>query len=154
MAVVYLALGSNLGDRKANLNEATRRLCETPGVTCLRVSSHVRTEPWGVTDQPEFLNGAVAVETSLPPEVLLRVVKAIERDMGRQPGPRWGPRLIDIDLLWYDGLSLETADLTLPHPEMMNRPFVREPLREIAPDLFAALSGNASVPPKDPRDEE
>jgi 2-amino-4-hydroxy-6-hydroxymethyldihydropteridine diphosphokinase len=145
MPVVYLGLGSNLGDREANLKEAVRRLSATPGIRLLRVSTFIRTAPWGVTDQPEFLNGVAAVETTLSPEEILRVSKAIERQMGRLPGPRWGPRLIDIDLLLYDRLSLQTADLTLPHPELMNRPFVREPLKEIAPELFAELSRDASV---------
>jgi 2-amino-4-hydroxy-6-hydroxymethyldihydropteridine diphosphokinase len=145
MAVAYLGLGSNLGKREANLDEAVRRLSETPGVTFLRVSKYIRSAPWGVTDQPEFLNGAAAIETTLSPHELLRVVKAIEREMGRIPGPRYGPRLIDIDLLLYDRLSLHTPDLTLPHPEMMKRPFVREPLQEIAPDLFAELCNDASI---------
>jgi 2-amino-4-hydroxy-6-hydroxymethyldihydropteridine diphosphokinase len=145
MAVAYLGLGSNLGNREANLDEAVRRLAATPGVTVLRVSKYIRTAPWGVTDQPEFLNGAAAVETTLAPAELLRAVKEIERRMGRSPGPRWGPRLIDIDLLLYDRLSLHTPDLTLPHPGLMVRPFVREPLQEIAPDLFAELCRDASV---------
>lgn len=145
MAVAYLGLGSNLGDREANLNEAVRRLSEMPGVRLLRVSKYIRSAPWGVTDQPEFLNGAAAVETTLAPEALLRAVKTIEREMGRVPAPRYGPRLIDIDLLLYDRLTLRTPDLTLPHPEILNRPFVREPLQEIAPDLFAELFRNACV---------
>lgn len=149
MAIVYLGLGSNLGDREANLDEAERRLSETPGVTLLRVSNRIRTAPWGVTDQPEFLNGVAAIETDLAPLDLLRVVKAIEREMGRQPAPRWGPRLIDIDLLLYDRLTVHTPDLTLPHPELLKRAFVREPLREIAPDLFAQLSRDASIGGKD-----
>lgn len=145
MAVAYLGLGSNLGDREANLNEAVRRLSETPGIRLLRVSTYIRSAPWGVTDQPEFVNGAAAVETTLAPEALLGAVKAIERQMGRVPGPRYGPRLIDIDVLLYDQLTLRTPDLTLPHPEILNRPFVREPLKEIAPDLFAELCRNASA---------
>lgn len=149
MATVYLGLGSNLGDRKANLNEAVRRLSETPGVRVLRVSKYIRSAPWGVTDQPEFLNGAVAIETSLPPKRLLAVVKGIERAMGRRPGPRWGPRLIDIDLLAYDRLRLRTPELTLPHPGVRVRSFVREPLREIAPELLEQLDGD-SVPGAEP----
>lgn len=150
MAIVYLGLGSNLGDREANLNQAVRRLSETPGVMLLRISNFIRTAPWGVTDQPEFLNGAAAIETTLAPLELFRLVKAIEREMGRQPAPRWGPRLIDIDLLLYDRLTLHTPDLILPHPELMNRDFVREPLREIAPELFAMLGQDASLGGEDP----
>jgi 2-amino-4-hydroxy-6-hydroxymethyldihydropteridine diphosphokinase len=145
MAVAYLGLGSNLGNREANLNEAVRRLAATPGVTVLRVSKYIRTAPWGVTDQPEFLNGAAAVETTLGPQALLRRVKEIERQMGRIAGPRWGPRLIDIDLLLYDRVMLRTPELTLPHPGLLVRPFVREPMQEIAPDLFAELCRDASV---------
>lgn len=149
MAVVYLGLGSNLGDREANLVEAVRRLSKTPGVTLKQVSTFIRSAPWGMTEQPEFLNGAVALETTLSPRALLRAVKAIERAMGRVSGPRYGPRLIDIDVLLYDRLSLSTPELMLPHPEILNRPFVREPLRELAPDLFAEMEADASIDRKE-----
>jgi 2-amino-4-hydroxy-6-hydroxymethyldihydropteridine diphosphokinase len=153
MARVYLALGSNLGDREANFHEALRRLRETPELTVVRVSRFIHSAPWGVTDQPEFLNAVLAAETTLAPERLLETVKAIERAMGRRPGPRWGPRLIDIDLLLYDRLQLRTPSLVLPHPEILNRDFVWGPLREIAPELFEELHRNASLPLRGERSE-
>jgi 2-amino-4-hydroxy-6-hydroxymethyldihydropteridine diphosphokinase len=139
MAIVYLGLGSNLGDREANLNEAVRRLSEMPAVSLLRVSKYIRSAPWGVADQPEFLNGVAAIETTHPPERLLAMTQEIERQMGRRPGPRWGPRVIDIDMLVYDGVQRRTPELVLPHPYLLERSFVREPLREIAPDVVEEL---------------
>jgi 2-amino-4-hydroxy-6-hydroxymethyldihydropteridine diphosphokinase len=145
MAKVYLGLGSNLGDREANLNEALRRLGETPGVQVRRVSRYGRSAPWGVTDQPEFLNAVAELETSLNPEELLTAVKAIEHAMGRRPGPRWGPRLIDLDLLLFDRVRLRTPSLTLPHPEILRREFVWGPLAEIAPEALEELRRDASL---------
>jgi 2-amino-4-hydroxy-6-hydroxymethyldihydropteridine diphosphokinase len=146
MATAYLGLGTNLGEREANLREAVRRLAETPGVTVRRVSRFILSAPWGVTDQPEFLNGVAEVETSLGPEELLRALKEIERVMGRQPGPRWGPRLIDLDLLLFDRVRLRTPTLTLPHPEILRREFVWGPLAEIAPEALEELRRDASLP--------
>jgi 2-amino-4-hydroxy-6-hydroxymethyldihydropteridine diphosphokinase len=146
MATAYLGLGSNLGEREANLMEAVRRLAETPSVTVRRVSRFILSAPWGVTDQPEFLNGVAEVETSLGPEELLRALKEIERVMGRQPGPRWGPRLIDLDLLLFDRVRLRTPTLTLPHPEILRREFVWGPLAEIAPEALEELRRDASLP--------
>jgi 2-amino-4-hydroxy-6-hydroxymethyldihydropteridine diphosphokinase len=143
MPVVFLGLGSNLGDRKANLSEALRRIAASPGVTLGRVSRFRESAPWGVTDQPDFLNAVVSIETTLAPKALLSEMKAIERAMGRQPSRRWGPRLIDIDLLIYEGVRMQTPALTLPHPEIMRREFVREPLREISPELFDATRPDA-----------
>jgi 2-amino-4-hydroxy-6-hydroxymethyldihydropteridine diphosphokinase len=146
MASVYLGLGSNLGDREANLNEALRRLAETPGVTVRRVSRFIVSAPWGVTDQPEFLNGVAEVETSMGPEALLAALKEIEGAMGRQPAPRWGPRLIDLDLLLYDRVRRRTPALTLPHPEILRREFVWGPLSEIAPEALEELRRDAALP--------
>jgi 2-amino-4-hydroxy-6-hydroxymethyldihydropteridine diphosphokinase len=146
MSTAYLGLGSNLGDREANLNEALRRLAGTPGVTLRRVSRFILSAPWGVTDQPEFLNGVAEVETSMGPEELLAALKEIERDMGRQPAPRWGPRLIDLDLLLFDHVRLRTPTLTLPHPEILRREFVWGPLAEIAPEALEALRRDAFLP--------
>lgn len=104
-----------------------------------RISSLYRTDPVGVTDQPEFLNLAIEGETALDPVELLRAVKRVERDIGRRPTFRWGPRVVDIDILLYDGLVLETSELTIPHREMMRRAFVLIPLAEIAPELVHPL---------------
>jgi 2-amino-4-hydroxy-6-hydroxymethyldihydropteridine diphosphokinase len=104
-----------------------------------RTSSLYRTDPVGVTNQPEFLNLAIEAETALDPVELLRAVKRVERDIGRRPTFRWGPRVVDIDILLYDGLVLETPELTIPHHEMMRRAFVLIPLAEIAPELVHPL---------------
>ncbi|HEY3414522.1 MAG TPA: 2-amino-4-hydroxy-6-hydroxymethyldihydropteridine diphosphokinase [Armatimonadota bacterium] len=125
----YLGLGTNLGDREANLREAVRRLRELG--TVVRQSKVLESAPWGYTDQPDFLNMVVALDTILPPLDLLRAVKAIESIMGRVPAVRYGPRLIDIDLLLYGDVTMDTPELTLPHPRMGERDFVMVPLREL-----------------------
>jgi 2-amino-4-hydroxy-6-hydroxymethyldihydropteridine diphosphokinase len=134
-ATVYLSLGSNLGDRRANLAAALKCLRETPGVHIHKVSRAYRTAPIGVREQPEFLNLAAGVRTTLEPLELLRATKNIERGLGRTLGERWGPRVIDIDILIYEGVAMETEELTLPHPRLTERAFVMVPLAEIAPDL-------------------
>ncbi len=132
--VVYLGLGSNLGDRRRNLAEALRRL--PPLVQVEAVSSLYETQPVGPQEQPLFYNAACRGVTGLPPLELLRHVKQIERDLGRRPdgGPseRWGPRPIDIDVLLYGDLVIEEADLRVPHAELANRAFVLVPLAELA----------------------
>lgn len=132
--VVYLGLGSNLGDRDAHLHAALAAL--QPGVTLTRLSSVYDTAPLLVTDQPRFHNMVCEGQTGLAPLDLLQYVKAIEARLGRAPGgPRYGPRMIDIDLLFYDQLVLQSPELTLPHPRIPERAFVLAPLSEIAPQL-------------------
>jgi 2-amino-4-hydroxy-6-hydroxymethyldihydropteridine diphosphokinase len=131
---VYLSLGSNLGDRAAHLRAALRALENV--VTIQKTSSLYATDPVGVTDQPEFLNLAVEAETVLEPFQLLTAIKHVERHVGRQPTFRWGPRVVDIDILLYGDRVLETPELTIPHPQMSNRAFVLVPLAEIAPGLI------------------
>lgn len=131
----YLSLGSNLGDRLGRLREALERLGRLDGVRLERVSAVYETEPVGVKDQPPFLNLAARIETTLEPLQLLDAAKRIEREMGRRPGPRWGPRPVDIDILLHGAAVMETPRLTLPHPAMLGRAFVLVPLAEIAPDL-------------------
>jgi 2-amino-4-hydroxy-6-hydroxymethyldihydropteridine diphosphokinase len=133
MASVYVGLGSNLGDRAGLLNQALTELAELGEVDA--VSSVYATEPWGDTDQPGFLNLCCRLLTELAPQALLRQTQAIEQRLGRRPSRRWGPRLIDIDLLTYDDLQLDTAELTLPHPHLTERSFVLVPLIELAPTL-------------------
>lgn len=133
MAVVYLGLGSNLGSRCANLRAATAAL--SPAVRVLVESSIYETPPWGVTNQPAFLNMVLRGETSLPPEKLLQTLKRLESRLGRVPSIRYGPRLIDIDILFYDDLVLTSPALTIPHPRLHERAFVLVPLAEIAADL-------------------
>jgi len=133
VAIVYLGLGANLGDRLSNLRAALVELAKHGEVVAC--SSVYETSPWGVADQPPFLNMCGVLHTILDPEELLVACKAIEQRLGRRPGRRWGPRLIDIDLLVYDAVRLTTPSLQLPHPRLAERAFVLAPLAEIAPDL-------------------
>jgi 2-amino-4-hydroxy-6-hydroxymethyldihydropteridine diphosphokinase len=132
--VVYLALGSNLGDRRANLSSAVERLREQ--VVILALSSLYETEPAYVTDQPRFLNAVLRGRTTLAASALLAFVKHIERELGRTAGQRNGPRVMDVDLLLYGEQTIDIPELTIPHPRMAERPFVLAPLAEIAPDLI------------------
>lgn len=131
--IVYLSLGSNLGDRQANLRNATGRLLELGDV--VEVSSLYETEPVEFTDQPWFLNCAVAVQTELIPREFLAGILAIERAMGRERTKPKGPRIIDIDILLFGAATIKTPQLTVPHPAMAERRFVLEPLTEIAPEV-------------------
>jgi 2-amino-4-hydroxy-6-hydroxymethyldihydropteridine diphosphokinase len=139
MSIIYLSLGTNLGDRKANLLGAVDAL--PPGVTVQAESTIYETPPWGYEDQPAFLNMAIQGETSLKPELLLKYLKQIEVRLGRQPSFHWGPRLIDIDLLFYDALVMETPQLVIPHPHLQERAFVLVPLANIAPNLVHPVLG-------------
>jgi 2-amino-4-hydroxy-6-hydroxymethyldihydropteridine diphosphokinase len=135
----YLSLGSNLDDRAANLQEAIRRL-ESAGEVTAR-SSVYETEPMELKNQPWFLNCAIAMETVLSPQQLLETALAIEQSMGRQRTEPKGPRIIDIDILFFDNCVENSATLTLPHPALHRRRFVLEPLAEIAPDLRHPMLG-------------
>jgi len=130
---LYLALGTNLGDRARNLGEVNDRLRDIVAIS--RVSHIYQTPPWGVINQPDFLNQVVEAQSSLDPEELLKSVKAIEKVMGRVPSERYGPRLIDIDILIYGCWEFNSSDLIIPHPRMLERAFVLVPLAELAPDL-------------------
>ena len=130
----YIALGSNLGDKEANLRRALELLIER-GVEIVKTSTFISTEPYGVTDQPQFLNGVCEVRTSLEPLELLHTLLDIEQEMGRVRLRHWGERNIDLDLLLYEDVVLDTPELKLPHPDMQNRDFVLLPLAEIAPEL-------------------
>ncbi len=129
---VYLGLGANLGDRQDNISQALRLLRQQLNIQ--RVSSFYETAPVGYLDQPDFINIVCQATTELTPQELLRFVKQVEQRMGRQPTVRYGPRLIDVDILLYDDLALDTPELTIPHPRMAERAFVLAPLAEIAPD--------------------
>ena len=130
MTRAYVGVGSNLGDREATIRAAIAAL---PGVVA--VSTLRETEPVGVVDQPAFLNGAVALETELPPRELLELLLAVERDLGRERRERWGPRSIDLDLLVYGDVSVDEPGLTVPHPRLHERRFALEPLAELDPEL-------------------
>lgn len=134
MSIAYIALGSNLGDKEKNLRRALLLLTQQ-GVEVVRVSSFLSTEPYGVTDQPQFLNAVACVRTSLAPLALLDVLLATELAMGRVRLRHWGERNIDLDLLLYEDVVLDMPRLHLPHPDMQNRDFVLLPLAEIAPEL-------------------
>ena len=140
MAEALLALGGNLGDVRATLDRAVAALCDGPAVRLLARSSDYRTPPWGLADQPAFVNLAIAIETSLPPRALLARAQAVERALGRDRAEerRWGPRPVDIDLIAYDDLVLAESDLVLPHPRLFERAFVLVPLVEIAPERVIA----------------
>lgn len=134
MSIAYIAIGSNLGDKEKNLRRALLLLTQQ-GVEVVRVSSFLSTEPYGVTDQPQFLNAVACVRTSLAPLALLDVLLATELAMGRVRLRHWGERNIDLDLLLYEDVVLDMPRLRLPHPDMQNRDFVLLPLAEIAPEL-------------------
>jgi 2-amino-4-hydroxy-6-hydroxymethyldihydropteridine diphosphokinase len=138
---IYLALGSNLGDRSANLRAAIAAL--PPGARVLQESPVYETPPWGLTDQPVFLNMVIKGETSLGPVELLQQLKNLEAGLGRQPSVRWGPRLIDIDILFYADLVLEIQGLIIPHPHLHERAFVLVPLADLAPDLLHPVFGKS-----------
>jgi len=127
---VYLGLGSNLGSRARNLSSARRRLRQK-GLRILRQSRVMETEPWGVGDQPRFLNQVVEAEWGGTPRALLRAAKAVEREGGRRPTRRWGPRVIDVDILLFGDQRVRERDLVIPHPRISEREFVLEPLAEL-----------------------
>ena len=133
MAVVFLGLGTNLGSRAENLAAARELLAAK--LTVLNASSVYETEPWGFREQPAFLNQVLHVETDLSPARLLRYLKRLEKQLGRTKSFRYGPRLIDIDILFYDRLVINTRQLQIPHPRLPERAFVLVPLAEIAPDF-------------------
>lgn len=131
----WLSLGANMGDPRAQLAEALRRIDAHPAISLTRQSSVLSTKAWGKTDQPDFTNQAVEMETSLKPIELLDVILGIELEMGRVREEVWGPRVIDIDMIAYDRFEIKTARLTLPHPYAHERDFVLDPLSEIAPEV-------------------
>ena len=134
MSIAYVALGSNLGYREENLRNALKHL-EANDVRVVKVSTFIETEPYGVTDQPGFVNAVCQVETKLEPLELLRLLLKIELEMGRVRLRRWGERNIDLDLLLYEDACMVSEELTLPHPDMQNRDFVLLPLAEIAGEV-------------------
>ena len=140
MAEALVALGGNIGDVRDTLDRAIAAFCDGEDVRLLARSSDYRALPWGVEDQPPFVNLCIAVETTLAPGALLARAQAVERALGRErvKERRWGPRPVDIDLIAYDDLVLWGPDLTLPHPQLFARAFVLAPLAEIAPERLIA----------------
>jgi 2-amino-4-hydroxy-6-hydroxymethyldihydropteridine diphosphokinase len=133
---VYLGLGSNLGPRLRNLSAARRRLRQK-GLQIVRQSRVIETEPWGVTDQPRFLNQVIEGEWVGTPRQLLRVTKEVEREGGRKPTRRWGPRVIDVDILLFGDQQVRQRDLVIPHPRISERQFVLQSLDELGVSLGA-----------------
>jgi 2-amino-4-hydroxy-6-hydroxymethyldihydropteridine diphosphokinase len=134
----YLSLGGNLGEPERSMANALRMLDNDPGVEVIAVSSLYKTPPWGKLDQPDFLNIAVRLSTALTPHALLDLCLDIERRLKRVREERWGPRLIDIDLLVFDDRIIHEVGLEVPHPRMLERAFVLAPMTEIAPDLVVS----------------
>jgi 2-amino-4-hydroxy-6-hydroxymethyldihydropteridine diphosphokinase len=136
-----LSLGSNIGDRAGNLRAAISTLDSLDGVQLMACSSSYETEPVGGVEQPAFLNVAAEIETDLEPLELLDAVKDLERRAGRQPTVRWGPRVLDVDIVLWDARQVATKRLTIPHEEFRTRAFVLAPLAEIAPEAVDPVTG-------------
>jgi 2-amino-4-hydroxy-6-hydroxymethyldihydropteridine diphosphokinase len=135
MPLAFIGIGSNLGNREENCEKAVG-LITKQGIPVINRSSMIKTEPWGIKDQPEFINMAIEIETGLSPEDLLSTLKDIEKEMGREEGLRWGPRIIDLDILFYDDVIIKSPELEIPHRGTYDREHVLRPLSEIAPDLI------------------
>lgn len=133
---VFVGLGTNQGeDLDRNLRAAVEAIGQLPDTELVRVSSFLSTEPWGVPDQPRFLNAVAEIRTGLEPLPLLRALKQLETKLGRVPTYRWGPRAIDFDIILYGERVVELPELKVPHPRYRERDFVMTPLREIAPEI-------------------
>ena len=130
--LAYLGLGSNIGDKMANLNQAIAAIGANLGTVCAKSAVYL-TDPWGLYDQPTFLNLVLLVETLMDPELLLREIQVIERQMGRERITKWDKRIIDIDILFYDEIVYQSETLQIPHPWLEQRNFVLAPMAEIAP---------------------
>jgi len=141
---VLISYGSNMGDKKENCREAIRRILKLKGVTILWESSFYRTDPVGIIEQDWFVNGLISVETDIPPEELLDRLLSIELQMGRVREEKWGPRLIDLDIISYGDQVMESEKLTLPHPETPNRAFVLIPIRQIEPTWIHPVTGKTA----------
>jgi 2-amino-4-hydroxy-6-hydroxymethyldihydropteridine diphosphokinase len=162
MTEALVAFGGNIGDVRDTIDRAIAQLCDGKATRLLARSSDYETPPWGVTDQPAFVNCVISVETTLTPQEFLKRAQVIEVALGRDrtKETRWGPRTIDIDLLTYGDIALETPELTLPHPRLFERAFMLLPLADIAPDRLISgrrirdalarvdLRGNVKLPPR------
>ena len=141
MAEAALGLGTNLGDREAALARAVDLLAAIPGITLGAVSRLYRSAPWGLADQPDFLNLCLLIDTDLQPADLLAACKQVEEKLGRQSRVRWGPREMDVDILLMPGVEMDTESLVIPHPRITERRFVLEPLSQLVPDWLLAGGG-------------
>jgi len=127
----FIGLGANVGDRRAHIEAALAAMAAHPRIAIVRCTAPVETEPWGVADQPAFLNAVAEVQTTLDPKELLQSLKRMERELGRTPGRRWGPREIDLDILLFRNSVIDDSSLVIPHPELTTRPFVLSQLIEL-----------------------
>lgn len=143
--VAFIAIGSNLGDRVGNVRKAVSMVCDGVNARLLAMSSLYETEPWGVKDQPRFVNAVMKVETSLDPVELLARTKAVEETMGRQRGLRWGPRTIDLDIVFHGSVVMDEQGLVIPHPGAAERAFVMVPLAEIDPGFVHPVLGKSAA---------
>jgi 2-amino-4-hydroxy-6-hydroxymethyldihydropteridine diphosphokinase len=134
MSIAYIGIGSNLGRREENCFRAIE-LLKKKGIALVKRSSLYETEPWGMKGQPRFLNMAIEIETDLRPLQLLKILKNIEKEAGRKKSRRWGPRVLDLDILLFDDIIMDEVALKIPHPFMQERAFVLKPLNEIAPGV-------------------
>lgn len=130
--LAYIAFGSNIGDRRANILAAMDKMRER-GMDFLEISTMYETEAYGVTDQPKFINCVALIRTELSPIILMETLLEVEESLGRVRERKWGPRTVDLDIIFYDHKIVSFANLTIPHPDMQNRTFVLEPLSELAP---------------------
>jgi len=137
----FIAIGSNLGDRTGNVREAVRLVADGVKASLVAMSSLYETEPWGVKEQGPFVNAAMIVETPLAPSELLAHLKSVEASMGRTRTVRWGPRTIDLDIIFIEEMVIEAEGLRVPHPGADERAFVMVPLAEIAPDFVHPVTG-------------
>jgi 2-amino-4-hydroxy-6-hydroxymethyldihydropteridine diphosphokinase len=144
MNTIFLLLGSNLGDRKLYLQQAIMHIAYDIAPT-LKISSVYETQSWGKTDEPDYLNMVIELETELSADVILEKVLAIELVMGRKREEKWGSRIIDIDILYYNSEVIDKPGLVIPHPELHKRRFTLEPLAEIAPDFFHPVLNKTSL---------
>ena len=144
MPQAFLGLGSNLGDRDANLRDAIAALSAASGVKVMRVSRFIETAPQGGPAQPAYLNAAAEIDTSLTPRQLLQFLLDIEAGLGRVRKEHWGPRTLDLDLLLYERRIIDEPDLVVPHPQMHAREFVLKPLAEIAPEAYHPVLGKSA----------
>ncbi len=144
----FLGLGANIGDRKENLLKALRLLDSKPGIRVEEISSIYESEPWGVLDQAPFLNMVALVSTERQPRQLLAACREVEAELGRVRQEKWGPRVIDIDILLFDDLEMREEDITIPHPHMLEREFVMAPLLELRPAI--CIPGNDKACPRYP----
>ncbi|MCD5397801.1 2-amino-4-hydroxy-6-hydroxymethyldihydropteridine diphosphokinase [candidate division NPL-UPA2 bacterium] len=141
MTKVFLGLGSNLGDREQNIKEALKQLQGSEMARKVTISSLYETKPEGVKEQPLFLNAVLRMETGLSPRNLLDALQDLERQLGRERSRKWGPRIIDLDILLYGNLVMKEKDLEIPHPLLAERSFVLIPLAELAPETIHPILG-------------